>query len=935
MAQQIVPLPRLIGGIQRLDERAQEGQVSDALNVVSFDGSLRRRPGMRSFAHGPMLHLPAGATMVAAEDAQGGYVLRDDRAGGIFEGNAGEPIVAIIVGALEEFDGIDFRSFLDAGPQTLTAAARLKLEYRNGESGWTEAPWVLDQTQTQGLDEGVPTSNFKQPMMRDGSIAWHRSQFTGWTAGDLPGAIFGRNLYMVRLSMVDIDGAVIERDTNDLEVHAPGLRAFQLSAINGIVAAQLGDGRRSLVVGGDREGRAPREAGAQLGVVLRNVITENLILVGDEGAGVFGVYTWPLWRYRALTDTSYVEEAAKASPTTGTANMLTKGDSSYDWTLHQWGGVNGRVIATGARTAATTTDLTFDLDDTAERDFEHHRLLCTTSGGGATAGDLKEIVRNYADGVDPTLTHIEVTPAFPSAPNATARFAIYAPPRVLRADEYFLKEWPIRTNTAQTLTPEAETFSGEVADIDAGCQFNWQIGSELRWTMKAGKRWISAFDPRTRCALLSNGEGPPLLWDGERLRLLEADSTSGWADTIVGAIPDADAINAPGSDPSSSLMLWKQPPRGQFLHVFQNRILVGPVEGADRDFCYSEGGPAGFLNRIWPKVNRCSVRDRANLPLKGFFTINGRCFATTSASIHEVYAERTPAREVLATTPRVEGVGFPSQAAIGVLPRGGAEFAIGPTALGLGIFDGSSMQFLISDWRQVFDGGINASALEGAVAAVVRDLNAYVVAIAPKGSQKNTRVLWVDISTGAIWPWEFPWAITALETRITDNGEEVLLLGTEDGFVATLGEHTLDDSETVTGYVKTAPMRAFGPRETLVSAAVLTAREGGRQQGLEITPYVAHGPAQSESPRTTKITPPLREDGAEGEIQQATWGDTGYPSVEFGTALFSRRRIVTVRHELGPALRAHILQFKISGTWLWDLHSIELICSSLGIQGRP
>lgn len=913
----------MLGGIHRFDEEAQPGQVVDSLNAVEWDGAVRRRPGFRSFAHGPMLHLPEGNTTVIAEDALAGQTVYRDRTGALGAPATGQPVARLIVLATEAFDGLDFRIIRPDGPDYYSVNSRLVVEYWDGFD-WALAPWFLDQTRGQTSNDSI------NPLARDGTIVWHRSQFTGWTARTL-GGLTG---YAVSLRKVTTAGAAMDLE-DIISVEAPGIRAFLLEPVNGLIPSIVGNGRRSIVVCGDR--RAPRglELGAQAGVIHPNTMTETIHLVADEGGAVIDVLTWPRWRSKLAADAVYTASAATASPTTGTAGAMTKGDSSYDWNPRQFAQSRIRIGITPVG-VPTVTYFDASIGESADGDFEHCWLLCTTLGGVALGEYVQVRTSTYDSGTE--RTRFYVYPDFSAAPTGFARFSLLSPPVMLRADQYWPREWPVRSNTAQTLVLETEaqrpygTYFGDVlgniaSRPSAACEFTFQVGSELRWQLRAGRRWSFTMDPITRTAILTNGEGPLFQWNGERLRKLTADNSSINALTLAGLIHDEDVQRGTPGIISPAVKLRATPPRGPYVHLFQGRIFVGPVQGEDRDrdFMYSE---AGGYNDVWLVANRGKVSDRHNLPLRGFFTLNGRLHPFTAASIHEAQIVPVTDREAILVRPRVEGVGFLSHHAVGIIPMGGAEMAIAPTADGLGAFNGSSVELLVPDWAAIAEGGVNVTALQDSVATVLRSRDAYVLAFAPRGTQQRTRLLWLNTKTGAKWLWTSPFGVSSLATMTTETGEERLLIGTDDGLVSTLCEQELDDGEVVTGFVKTAPLRPYVDHEALYSALVVTGTEGGAAQALEVTPYMNRS-GQAETTAISHVVTPRVYNAGD---PQPTWGAT--PAPEFGSTNLSQNRIVTSRMEFPNALRGHTLQLRISGTWLWRLHSLELLTSRLGIQGR-
>jgi hypothetical protein len=922
-----IPLPAVLGGINRHDESAEPGQAVRADNVVALDGSLRRRPGLRSFAHGPILRLPEGQCSVVTLDEDGLPSLATNRGGNLFD-----QVFGIIVFGSEPFDGIEWGHVNDAGPEVYTEHAWLRAEYWN-DAEWVAMPWFLDQTR-DAADGG--TGSFMHPLARNGTISWHRSQFVDWTETGFGGAAG----YMVRLQKVNLAGEVLVMGGPDFRIEAPGVRAFHLGAVGGLAPALTLDGAPTLVVAGDRTNTRGLEQGAQLGRVTR-AGTETLHLAADEGGGIIDTFTWPRWRRKDAADAAYVEEAAAAVPTIGSTNRLRKGRQDYSWNDRQWSGSLLRSAITPIA-PFVATQIVVSIGENEDHAYEHGWLLCTTAGGVALGEYVQIRDSTYDAGTGRTT--LLVYPDFTGAPTGAARFAILSPPQRIRAVEYWGRDWPIRDNNAHTVLLETGTtrpYGTYYADVVAGPEFTWEIGNELRWLHKAAKRWSWAMDPATRQVLLTNGEGPLLSFDGERLRLLDADSTSTNAETLAGLIPETEAVEG-GGRVSSALALRSAPPIGAFVTVWRKRTFVGPLPGRPFDFAYSEGGGGGDFNNIWPRVNQRLTQDRYNQPIRGFFQMNGRLFVFTPASIHEIDLVMVGDREVARATPRVEGMGFLSHHAVAVLSTDAGEIVVGPTSDGLRVFDGFGMRPVIDEWTQVFEGGVSVPALASAVATTIKEDQAYVIALTPKGGVENSAILWVDMRTGAVWPWSLSFPVTALATMVDDNGGETLLLGTSDGFVQAMCAQNTDDAEEVEGLVRFPPFRPYGINEGEIAGVMVTAKTGGSAQGLTFGVYLNRSGVLAAGERTIIIAEPRidDEDGNAVRPREATWGDADqyWETVPPGDAAaqalyFSEGKKPTARLDFAATLRGHTVQVEISGSWRWELHAVELRTNPLGVHG--
>lgn len=909
----VIPLPGWHRGINALDQSATEGQVADALNVHAVNGGLERRQALVPIGTAPPFVRPATATLVISEEADttrldwtGGripYLLNDFR--------------YIYVGASTPFSGFLWAPTNDAST-FITRLKELRVDYWNG-SAWVSA-WYFDNTRSAGLRDA---NEYVAPLVRSGVVGLKLSAMADWVANTVI-----QTGYFVRLSVIRVDTGAIDTIMEDaaLTLLFPGIRVFDLPPVNGLFCGHVGNGEELVLVGGDRNPQRSSavELGAALGVMTPRW-TEEQLLVSDEGGGQFGQLAWPVFRYAPNDGSSHVPStytplAAKASPNVGTNGRLTKGLQTYNWRTNQF---NGAILRSDLYPIGTVAlDIIAVQLESGDHDYEHCFLECTTSGGGATAGDRFLITDSLEQ--PGSQTHLIFYPPMGSAVGAGARFRIMAPPALCRINAYDDREWGIIANTAHDITfdniPWWQTMP-PAATVEA----IWQIGQLLRWVMSGGRGWCFAVDPATKQALCSNGH-KLLMHDGERLRLVTADDSSDAALFAAGLVREEEATGV------SSLVLPKtalrhEPPDGEYMLVWNNRIVIAGLPSRPNDIAYSEGG-RGY-NNIWPVANQIVVRDSNNLPIRGLFSFAGVLHVFTPRSIHTVEEVQFGDRLVLRATQRVSGIGFVSHHGVAHIPTESGEAIVGMNTDGLYVMNalGTQPVPLIADWAQI--GGVNKARLADSRSAVARTLGLAFFTYCPPGSDVPTRVLVYDFANGAFWPWSFPFGVTSLAIATTEDGEESLMFGCDDGYVRTMVDFGMDDGvHEIEGMVKTAPFRPFGDHEASPQGVMLTGQSGGPNQDLTVRLFANRdgvASAEATSPHHDFTTLP-----GEAEFAVAVWGPTDPDASQF-----SARRMLTRRYEpeaLGA--RGHTIQVQIRGLWRFNIQAAELLATKEGLQGK-
>lgn len=915
----VIPLPGWNRGINALDQAATEGQVAAASNVHAINGGLERRAAAMPIGTAPPLERPATATFVVEEEP-GGF--QTDFTGGRIPFFLSDQRY-LYVGAAQQFGGL-YWGVVNDNDTVISQLKELHVEYWDGDS-WEET-WRFDTTRSPGNRDA---NQYVAPLVRSGVIGLKPEFMTSWATS----TIMGHLGYWIRLSVRRVDTGALVNLCEDvgLTLLNPGIRVVDLCPVNGLFAGHVMGGEELLLVGGDR---APRRSSAvELGAALGRITprwTEQSLLVSDEGGGQFGQLAWPVFRYAPNDGASHVPSTytalpAKASPNVGTNGRLTKGLQTYNWRTNQF---SGSILWSDLYPIGTVAlDIIAVQLESGDHDFEHCFLECTTSGGGATAGDRFMITDSTEQ--PGSQTWLQFYPPLPTPVGAGARFRIMAPPAMCRIIEYDDREWGIIANTNHDVTLDNMPWWYTLPPA-ATVEATWEIGNHLRWVMSSGRAWCFAVDPATQQALCSNG-GKLLMHDGERLRLVRADDSSDAALFAAGLVREEEASGV------SALVLPKtalrpEPPDGEFMMVWNNRIIIAGLPSRPNDIVYSEGGPLGGYNNVWPVVNQIVIRDSNNLPVRGMFSFAGVLHVFTPRSIHSIEEVQFGDRLVLRATQRVSGLGFVSHHGIAHVPTEAGEAILGLNTDGLYSIQqiGAQPVPLIADWAQI--GGVNTTKLADSRAAVARTLGLAFFTYCPEGSDRPTGLLVYDFANGAFWPWAFPFGITSLAIRTSFDGEEELLLGCDDGYVRTLVDFDRDDGvHDIVGLVKTAPFRPFGDNEASPVGVMVTGQSGGgnyADQNLAVRLFSNRDgvpSAEATSPHYDFTTTPL-----EADFAAAVWGPT-----DPDASMFSSRRMLTRRYDPEEAgARGHTIQVQISGSWRFNLQAAELLAVKEGVQGK-
>lgn len=865
--QPVLPISRMVGGINRNDRVAGLDQCVDARNVIEDGGDLVRRPGFHAVATGAPFYLPAGACWIYVGNPSPTPGHYHDRLMSEAVGTLGGGSNGIFIACEEPFDGFEWGPVVQF--PTPSAHRYLRVDYWNG-STWVAMTHIVDTTKRLVLSGA---NQWVVPLYGTGRVSWHRSQMSAWAAQD-PANTTRTGAYVVRLSFMDpgTGAAAPTRaapsGSGDVELAAPGVRCFRLEPIRSILPYRSKQGRNFTLVGSDRREVRGSELGGNIGAI-KNLWekTDLQILVADEGAAVMGQVSNPAI-YRAApgqawpggTWTTHVAAAGSI----GTASTLTRTRRENDvmaaWFANQFRGA-ARVgsLAPNALAVQTTWNgvvffnVTGSLLALKADEFEHFRIRCVTNGGGGTpVGEEREIVGNIApSGGQASITYH--TP-FSVAPNASNVFEVLRPHSRLRFrdqppyGEFDEEERVYEVDSVPggfTLTLRSGVaYEPDIADSDDNNRFcGYEIGPWFPWAVRAGRFWSGSFDRSTGTMILTNGASGLMSYDGESIRplLATSDPDNFRVQQWIGLIPE-DQLRAAGATITEWApgFLRSAPPNGQFVVDFNGRIVVA---GGNKVYWSAPG----LDNDLWPLGYVQMIRDSENHEISGLAVLHGRLLVFTPTSIHAAYPSDDGAMNF---RPIIHGAGPVSHRAVVAI---GESMLIYPTADGVYVFNGEEPQAILDDWTDVVDGGVNSMRLADAVGAYSLERNRYYLAVPSANSSVPDTVLVFDLKGKTWWRWDAPWGgITEIARDFDENGKERILFGTADGHIAVLGDYLTDDGDAVTGWAKSKTLYPGGLETFRPTHIMMMANENGADvfplpsYNLEARVYVdGHAVAQS------------------------------------------------------------------------------------------
>lgn len=875
------PLPQIVNGINSSREKT-DSNLKSALDVYEEDGTLRVRKAWRSVGSGPVVMRAAGLCQVALGVEGGSIALDADRA---FTQAALSPTTDYVyIGSINAFDGFEWGAVV-GGASAIATSRVLAIDYRSTTTGgWRALPWFLDQT--QGVING---GTRRCPLLKTGRIHFHRP--TDWDDTYSPGV--GTTGYWLRVRPIAVGNGLTATTPvwtgMTFEVSQPGIRVFNRAPINGLYATQV---RRSIqaIVAADNTfaGMSPGvtnlapvsqlEAGALIG-------RWDLSAAPTKELGVLKRWTGGLWGQFTNSNAG-----GAGTTTVGTANRFTDqgplnildGYTAYDLTPPVAIEVQD-VAPSGLGTTTTFSTADARLLEFSSGALESFIALCVVSGGGPAAGEARQITRSVNGG---SSTSVVVGQAWTAAPTATTRFYILKPTHLVAikgdvATDY--GEYNVAgAVSARVLQPDLNQHSPDPADIfGSGAVVHMAILENTRYTLEKCPRYSFCQDPKTGSLILTNGSRL-LTFDGEWLRDLQAArEDDARAESLLGALPSVGPSN--GNDPRSLAYeagFYLQPPAGAFLCTHLTHIFVAGGQSAPNRVRWSA---AGAYSDFWPKGTswETNIRDSDGRPLRGLVSYYDRLVAFTDSSIHEgvpIPQGGFSFRQVAGST------GFTCNAAVCRVEIGSRDVLLGPSPSGLFAYAGGEPVPLIDRWGLVIPApGLDSNDLFNAPACVWRQANLYLLGVKLRGETSRQRILVYDYKGKRAWLWSAPFGVASLTTVTGPDGVEEVLLGSEDGLLATLVEGENDDGVALSGSIETHALTPGKTGESVeLGRVTIEARvERGIQAAKTVTLLVRRNEAS--------------QNWAGGNIPMGTGEDTfsvgSYGTATFAAGDFGRREV--------------------------------------------
>jgi hypothetical protein len=216
---------------------------------------------------------------------------------------------------------------------------------------------------------------------------------------------------------------------------------------------------------------------------------------------------------------------------------------------------------------------------------------------------------------------------------------------------------------------------------------------------------------------------------------------------------------------------------------------------------------------------------------------------------------------------------------------------------------------VLDSWDRLIKGGVNARRLGRASAVVLQDKGWYVLAVSSAGSSYNDRIVIWDYARNRFWLWSAPHGASFLSKDYDENGDERLLIGTDDGHIQTLCGDTSDDGVAIDSYARTVPLNVFGEREgayTSIQSVV-----GNSATAMSLKFFVSKRDAESKS-----------------VVLNASAGQSVLGTVVCDTGVLGDDRYKTVSSNLNA--KGHDFQIEIGGVAPWRLRRMFITARDLG-----
>jgi len=805
------PIDPIDRGIDRLDTNVRAGKIAEGLNVINDDGDLRRRDAFKTIYTAAPHFLPPGLVSVQASDRTAEETLTGfaNRAGSIL---ASTPL--LYDGCEEKFDGFDLGSvaFSTAPAEGLF----LKGYYSTGDD-WEEIPFLFDTT-SLGQYKADNTAYYSTTLCKEGRVSWHTRGLTGWatTTTGTGGGALGSTKYWIYVSIYAASG---DRGTlpGTSVITAPGIRAFHLAKVNGLFPLRTKK-RDTLVICSDREERRGSEKGAMLGLASSTRdATKQLHVVQDEGSGTYNRVTIPQWssasgatlppNHTATGSTNFYGATGvlERKKTTDTVDWYTSGTSDES----EWRGGQALYVAFGNVVDGGSTTL-IQITSTAgvvANQYEHHLLRYI---GGTYDGEERMITKNTAS--DSGDVDLHVDDEFTAGPDGATSIKIYRPHSRVEIKPS-QRDYEVSSNAATTVTltssrpwvPAVET--ADPYDINEEA-VSFYISRSPRWSIPSGTNWTATYDNNSNSLYLANDHSEILRFDGTRLRVLypETDTDKDWHAeryanfTFLSEESKAAAIS---NGITETAFLENSPVLAHILVSFLRRLFAIKTGTADSMLRFS--GESAF--HVWPSHFIRAIPDDRNREIQGAAGINNRLLIWTSNAIMEflfIESEDQFDSRVL-----YAGAGFVSHHGVQVIK----STLVGPNTDGLYAFNGSNMEPVLDDWSRLIKGGINPNRLNRSSSVHIKEKGWYMLAVSSAGKDYNDKIVIWDYTRNRFWLWSAPHGASFLAKDYDENGDERLLIGTDDGHVQTLADQEKDDGVAIDSYARTVPLNLFEARE--------------------------------------------------------------------------------------------------------------------------
>ena len=871
----------MASGINRIVEDCTPTQVVDGVDVFQNDGALRRRDAWRSVAAGPVLPLPPGRAII--------YTNSTLRANRTFDytniAGAGQ---YVYVGCTEQFDGFDISDIVTNSGGAVATSKRLVLEYWNG--AWVTVPWFLDTTIL--LRSG---DTFYESGGKNGKVHWHTQLLTGWTTqiiGTSPAA------YYVRYKWQATNGVDVA-PAQHWTISAPGITVFKRSPINGLFPL-LSRGTGVILSMADSVPARGVSGGAALGAWyggLRD--TERLWLRLRYAAGIWGVHTFP----------NAIPRGAGATTTNaGTANQVT--DRSR---LDNTGGYlatqpYGSILASSITVLAGGTVLSFtssfaQLLNFSNNAFEWCMLECQTNPAGGTPVAETRMVSRFRN-LGGTV-QFDVDDAFTIAPNASNTFRLIAPPNWVyiysAGQRYMVNASAPATNRLPL--EGTRPYAAHPADrLGADAVIHFEQQADPRWTVPGGEFWTSTVDPITGNTLLANG-GAIYVYDGlslEPLRVAPPDDPI--VESMAGTLDSTETGFSQDPVALVNSQFLSQPPNGKFITNYGGILVVAGNPNDPNRVYWSAGHGA---SNIWPKVWNAKVWDESAEPITGLATLYDRLYVFTAKSVHE---------GTLASNGRIQfrpighGIGATCHRAIQRVVKNGQDVLMFPGPDGIYVLSGGGEPEAILDrWDRIVPGGINPKDLLQAPSFVMPQDGFYGLAVRGRNSARRNYIILVNYLQGGLWLWSMPFGVGSMAVSNLSSGREELLVGTEDGLIATLVKGETDDSVAVNGYAQTPPLMLANSQIAEPSLVNLTMQALGVGQGVDVAIFLDRS---NISWNGGTVYPDI--------------GETSYGIGRYGTDLWASEADVTLSLGLPQETQARSVALRISGQHQWTFRRADV-----------